>query len=187
MVRHGYLGVSSLLMLGIAGLPVPDETLLVFTGYLVYRGDLRLFPALLAAFLGSVAGITVSYAIGRSLGHALIARYGRFFHLDAARMDRVSAWYAHGGNWSLTVGYFVPGFRHVTALIAGASGVPFRSLALFAWPGALAWVATFIAIGRIFGHEWEWMADQIHAHLLVAAAVLGVAILVYWAVTRRAR
>lgn len=187
VLRHGYLGLSSLLMLGIVGLPVPDETLLVFAGYLVYRGDLGLLPTILAGFAGAAIGITLSYGIGRSLGHRLIVRYGSFFHLTPERMDRVSAWYAHGGNWSLTVGYFVPGFRHVVALIAGASEVPFRSLALFAYPGALAWVATFVAIGKIFGREWEWMADQIHMHLVIAAVVLGVVIAIFWFMRRKNR
>ena len=33
--HYGYFGLFSLLMLGIVGLPVPDETLLTFAGYLV--------------------------------------------------------------------------------------------------------------------------------------------------------
>lgn len=33
--HHEYLGIFSLLTLGIVGIPVPNETLLVFAGYLV--------------------------------------------------------------------------------------------------------------------------------------------------------
>lgn len=184
VMQHGYLGLSSLLMLGIVGLPVPDETLLVFSGYLVYRGDLGLIPTVLAAFAGSVVGISLSYTIGRRIGRGLIGRYGHFIHLDPARMERISEWYARGGNWSLTVGYFIPGFRHVGAMIAGASGVPARSLALYAYSGALAWVATFVTLGRAFGREWQGISEEIHHHLLIATAVFAVVLAVYWLIRR---
>ena len=32
LTQHGYSGLFFLLMLGIVGLPIPDETLLVFCG-----------------------------------------------------------------------------------------------------------------------------------------------------------
>jgi membrane protein DedA with SNARE-associated domain len=62
---YGYFGVFALLMLGIIGLPVPDETVLALVGYLAFRGDLQLVPAYLAGFLGSICGISLSYLIGR--------------------------------------------------------------------------------------------------------------------------
>ena len=42
ITEYGYAAIIGLLMLGIVGLPVPDETLLTFTGYLVFRGTFRL-------------------------------------------------------------------------------------------------------------------------------------------------
>ena len=50
-----------LLVLGIVGLPVPDETLLTFSGYLVYQGHLSLPLTFLSGFAGSACGITLSY------------------------------------------------------------------------------------------------------------------------------
>jgi membrane protein DedA with SNARE-associated domain len=36
---YGYLGVFSSLMLGMFGLPVPDESILTFTGFLILWGQ----------------------------------------------------------------------------------------------------------------------------------------------------
>ena len=58
ITQYGYAAIICLLMLGIAGLPVPDETLLMFSGYLVFRNQLHPVPALLAA-LGP--GFTASF------------------------------------------------------------------------------------------------------------------------------
>jgi len=58
--------------------PVPEETALAFSGYLVYRGTFRAFPACAAAFLGSVCGITLSYTLGRELGWGICGGSGGF-------------------------------------------------------------------------------------------------------------
>jgi len=81
IAHYGYAAIFALLVLGIVGLPVPDETLLTFTGYLVFRGQLKPVPAFLAAMLGSGCGITISYLLGRVFGAPLIHRYGRYIHL----------------------------------------------------------------------------------------------------------
>jgi len=60
VTEYGYIGIFSLLALGILGAPIPDEGVLAFAGYLVYEGKLQLFPILAAAFLGSGFGITLS-------------------------------------------------------------------------------------------------------------------------------
>src|ERR1039458_7540610 len=89
ITQYGYLAIFSLLMLGIVGLPVPDETLLTFVGYLVYRGHLSLAPAYCTALAGSLCGITLSYTLGRIFGLPLIHRYGRYVRIrGGARAHR---------------------------------------------------------------------------------------------------
>jgi membrane protein DedA with SNARE-associated domain len=73
--QYGYLGIFSLLVAGIVGLPVPDETLLAFAGYLVYRRILYPAPTIAAALLGTLCGITVSYTLGRTAGLGLLLIY----------------------------------------------------------------------------------------------------------------
>src|ERR1035438_3677363 len=59
IAQYGYLAIFSLLVLGIVGLPVPDETLLTFTGYLVFQGHLALPLAFLSGWAGSACGASV--------------------------------------------------------------------------------------------------------------------------------
>src|SRR6185437_2683024 len=110
--HYGYAGLFALLMLGIVGLPVPDETLLVFCGYLIWKGNFHLFPAFLAGLGGSVCGISISYLLGRTCGHLVISRYGRFIGLTQGRVDLVHRWFDRLGTWVLAIGYFIPGVRH---------------------------------------------------------------------------
>ena len=137
IAQYGYLAIFSLLVLGIVGLPVPDETLLTFTGYLVFRGHLSPPLAFLSAFAGSTCGITLSYTLGRTFGIALIHRYGRYLRITGDRVEKAHAWFRRAGHWSLTIGYFIPGVRHFTAYAAGMSELEYPTFALFAYAGAL--------------------------------------------------
>ena len=129
---YGYTALFVLLMLGIAGLPVPDETLLTFTGYLIFKGTLNGYSAVATAFLGSACGITLSYVLGR---------------------------------WTLLIGYYIPGVRHFTAYVAGASWLEFPVFALFAYSGALLWSLSFITLGYCLGEQWSRLSDQLHSYL----------------------
>lgn len=46
ITHYGYVAIFVLLMLGIVGLPVPDEALLTFVGYLSFKGDLQVVTSL---------------------------------------------------------------------------------------------------------------------------------------------
>ena len=89
VAQYGSISLFFLMMLGIIGLPIPDETLLVFSGYLIFKGRLNPLLTFGMAFLGSVSGITVSYFLGRIFGLKLIHRYGRYFHFTEERFHKV--------------------------------------------------------------------------------------------------
>src|SRR5579862_9484132 len=109
---YGYGALFLLLLLGIVGVPVPDETLLVFCGYLVSRGRLTAGGAFAAALAGSWCGISVSYWIGRTLGLGVVHRFGKYIHLNEEMLNRVHGWFDRRGHWALFGGYYVAGVRH---------------------------------------------------------------------------
>jgi membrane protein DedA with SNARE-associated domain len=189
VAAHGYLGLFSLLVLGIVGLPVPDEWLLTLCGYFVFRQTFRFVPTVTAAFLGSSVGITISYALGRSLGTFLLLKYGRFFRITHHEIDRVHAWFQRIGRWTLTIGYFIPGVRHLTAYVAGATELEIPTFLIFAYSGALIWSVTFISLGYYLGEQWErisQMADRT-GFALTAGVVFLIAGYVLITLKRRAQ
>jgi membrane protein DedA with SNARE-associated domain len=167
--QYGYAGIFFLLFLGIVGLPIPDETLLTFAGYLIFKNNLKLAPTYAVAVLGSACGITVSYGMGRSLGLFLVHHYGRLFRITPEELDRVHAWFDRFGTWTLLFGYFIPGVRHLTAVVAGTSKLNPLHFAVFAYSGALIWAATFIGVGFYFGDQWTQVLEQVHRNLITVS------------------
>ena len=179
ITQHGYAGIFSLLVFGIVGLPVPDEWLLTFSGYLIFRHTLRFLPTFGAAFLGSACGITVSYTLGRIFDTYVLVKHGRFFHLTPQRLARVHSWFERRGRWTLLIGYFIPGVRHLTGYVAGVSELSYANFALFAYTGAFCWAAIFITLGYLLGEKWNIVMASLHETKLLLIGIATVAGLGY--------
>jgi len=185
IAHYGYVGIFGLLMLGIVGLPIPDETLLLFTGYLIFKHELEPLPAFASGFLGSICGISVSYALGRTLGLYLIARVGHMLHITPDKLDHVRVWYERHGKYGLVISYFIPGIRHLAAYVAGSSKVPLPVFVPFAYLGGFLWSSSFITIGYLLGDEGQQMSAAIQRYLLLGAVIATVALAVSVVVWRR--
>lgn len=110
--QYGYFGLMGILVLGIVGLPLPDETILTAVGFLVYRGHLSYFPSLLAGVAGGAIGISLSYAMGAVIGRPLILKYGAILHLSEQKLAKVEGYFERYGGITLIGGFFIPGVRH---------------------------------------------------------------------------
>jgi membrane protein DedA with SNARE-associated domain len=184
ITQYGYIALFMLLMLGIVGLPIPDETLMVFCGYLISVGTLNPVATWLTAFAGSVCGISISYVLGRTFGLKLIHNYGKYLHFTPDRLDRVLKWFDRIGHWTLFVGYYIAGVRHFTAVVAGTSGLKPLHFGLYAYTGGAVWVTTFLTIGYFVGENWKHIAEQVHHSMtrisIVVLALIGIGLLVRW-------
>jgi len=149
--QYGYIAITVLLALGIIGLPIPDETLMLFIGYLSSTGVLSYLLSILFSFIGSVAGMMVSYTIGNKLGFKVVDKYGKWVGLNPKRFDRVQKWFTRYGIWTVLFSYFIPGVRHAAGYIAGISAMPFRKYLLICVIGAAIWTVLFVSIGYIVG------------------------------------
>jgi membrane protein DedA with SNARE-associated domain len=176
---YGYGALFALLMLGIIGLPVPDETLLMFSGYLVSQAKLQFLATLGTAFLGSACGISLSYFLGWWIGPPIILRCEQVFPLNPGALDRVRIWYQKKGKYALFFGYYIPGIRHLTALLAGSAKVPLSTFGLFAYSGGFVWSLTFISLGYGLEEEWKTFSGTIHQSLF-AATILTITAIGIW-------
>lgn len=187
ITQYGYWGISALLALGIVGLPIPDETLLTFAGYLIFRGELKPLPTLLAALSGSISGISISFLLGRTAGYPLIHKYGKYVRIGQKEIDRVHDFYHRVGGLSLTFGYYIAGVRHLTAFVAGASKLEYLYFAAFAYSGALIWSCSFLLLGYLLGERWHQILGLVHRFGVAAGivVVIGVAAYLTWYFRRK--
>jgi membrane protein DedA with SNARE-associated domain len=179
VTNYGYLAIFLLLAPGTFGIPVPDELLLTFIGYLVLRGDLQLIPALVVVVAGAILGITLDYWVGRAVGAKLIKESGAYCSIKPDNFERLKERLQGGGGWVLCLAFFLPGVRHWLAIAAGITRFPLAGFARFAYLGALAWSLGYIFLGYFWGREAGLLVERIGVHGRLAIGVVVTLLLGY--------
>ncbi|ASA20151.1 DedA family protein [Paenibacillus donghaensis] len=154
--QYGYIGIFTLLTLGILGLPVPDEVLMMFVGYLTSIMILDYSISVLVGFAGSITGMMISYTIGRRLGQPMVDKYGKWIGLTPKRVGRVKRWFERFGKWTVLIGYFIPGVRHITSYVSGIIDMPFKKYFYVSLVGASTWSVLFISVGFYLGKNMSF-------------------------------
>jgi len=180
LAHYGYFAIFALLMLGIVGPLIPDETILVLSGIAVHRGQLDIGTTVTVGFAGSLCGITLSYVLGRTGAIYVLERYEPLNRWVGRHLPQVEGWFQRYGKWTLFFGYFIAGVRHFTALTAGMSKVRAGTFALYAYPGGLVWVICFVSIGYYLGEEWERLSRGFNRGALIVAGIAAAIALGGW-------
>jgi membrane protein DedA with SNARE-associated domain len=93
----------------------------------------------------------------------------------------VHSWFERRGRWTLLIGYFIPGVRHLTGYVAGASELSFSNFALFAYTGAFCWALIFITLGYMLGEQWNRVLQSVDETKILFAG-FGAAVVAAWLV-----
>ena len=179
---YGYLGV-------LIGTFLEGDIALVLGGLCARCTDLRLTGVILAAFTGAIIGDQVFYNLGRHKGLQLLTRFPRL----RLRTERVFHHLRRHGSLIAFAFRFVYGFRILTPLLIGASGVGRGQFTLLNCLGALSWATAVGCLGYAVGEALvvimeKFQADLKHhlpfilAGLLVLVAIIR---LIVWRVRRR--
>jgi membrane protein DedA with SNARE-associated domain len=179
LVRYGAPLLFFAQAFGIFGVPIPDELLLTVAGALVRKGDLNGSSIFIAAITGCLTGITMSYVLGVVVDVKVLHKK---FPRHQAAIKRAQAWFRRFDGWLLAFGYWIPGVRNVTAIIAGSSELSFREFALYAYSGGILWSTFFLMLGYYAGEHWEEVADKARSNAVLVAAVLAGAVGTYFLV-----
>jgi membrane protein DedA with SNARE-associated domain len=187
LAHYGYFAIFGLLMLGIVGPLIPDETILVLSGIAVHRGELLIGPTIGVAIAGSLCGISVSYMLGRTGAIYALERFGPSDQWVRRHMPKVEEWFHRYGKWTLFFGYFIAGLRHFTAVAAGISKLRARTFMLYAYPGGAIWVVCFVLIGYYAGAGWERIAHRLSHQTTIVAALMAAILAGIWLLRRKTR
>jgi membrane protein DedA with SNARE-associated domain len=175
--RYGYAVVFLGVMLENAGVPVPGETALLGGAAMAQFGRLSLFRVILVAIAAGIIGPNIGFLVGRRGGRAFVERHGGKVGLTAARLDQFDRFFERYGPVTVFISRFVTGLRVVAAVLAGGSGLRWRTFFVYTAAGAVVWSIVIAAAGYSLAYSWDTLERWIGRGgvlALLIAVLLGV-------------
>jgi membrane-associated protein len=159
------------------GLLVPGDGVVLLAGTTATTPH-RFAALVTTTVLGSLAGESVAYLLGRRYGPRLRAgRLGR--QLGADRWVAAEAFLAGRGGRAVAAARFVAVVHALVPVLAGTLGMSYRRLVGWSALGAVAWSVLYVGIGAAAGVSWQQHGDRVGlAGLAVVAAALAVVLTV---------
>ena len=155
--------------IALVGLLVPGTSILIGIGALVGLGHLPLWPILVWAALGAIAGDGFSYWLGRRYHQALRALWPFSRHPEWLRQGE--AYFREKGAMSIVLGRFFPVLRSVVPAVAGMLNMPPLRFYTVNILSALLWSPAHILPGALAGAALARLGD-ISARLVALLVAL---------------
>jgi membrane protein DedA with SNARE-associated domain len=189
IAQWGYAAIFVIVILGNVGLPVPEETVLTVSGYLIWQGRLKLLPVLLTAIASAVLGDNIAYWIGRRYGRIALTR---FLKVSPERIERMQGLVLRHGMLAVFVGRFVAGLRFMAGPLAGITGLSPLRFFIANLVGAIIYVPFAVGVGYAVGYGLGDRIERLRRftggaeHVLLAAIAVAAVSIWFWR-ARRAR
>ncbi|MEV7286834.1 VTT domain-containing protein [Streptomyces sp. NPDC093252] len=149
------------------GFFLPGDSLLFTAGLLITSGqlDFPLWGAVVLIVIAAIVGDQVGYMFGKKVGPSLFTRPdSRFFKQE--NVHKAHEFFEKHGPKSLVLARFVPIVRTFTPIIAGVSGMRYRSFLIFNVVGGVLWGAGVTLLGSWLGNI-AFVKENIEAILIL--------------------
>jgi len=151
----GYPALLLLTFLDSTVLPVPNEAIMPFAGFLIFSGRFSFFGVLLTSTVGAVLGASTSYFIGFYGATPFVQRFGKYLRVTEADLNKTNTFFACYGEKIILVSRFIPVVRQFISIPAGAAKMSFSKFCLFTAIGSLLWNSIIVWFGYTLGANWE--------------------------------
>ncbi|MEM0149583.1 MAG: DedA family protein [Candidatus Micrarchaeaceae archaeon] len=140
LVQHyGYAAIFALMLLEGSSLPVPSEVILPLTGFFARQGFLSLYWGVLAALLGSIAGLAIDYYIGYFIGKDVVYRHLQAFRIKKESLDSFDRWFERNGFAAVFISRLIPVLRTFMSFPAGFAKMPQKEFFAYSIAGSIIW------------------------------------------------
>jgi membrane-associated protein len=130
---------------------LPGDSLLFAGGTFVALGSLDARWLVISLSIAAIAGDTVNYWIGHTVGPQVFSKENSRF-LNKKHLDRTHQFYEKYGGKTIILARFIPIIRTFAPFVAGIGSMTYRRFILYNISGGIAWVVILVLGGYLFGN-----------------------------------
>jgi membrane protein DedA with SNARE-associated domain len=183
ILKYGYYAIFLFVFSQEIGLPnpIPNELVLLFSGYLAFMGLLKLPFVILAALLADFTGTCILFIIFYFFGNFILQHKPRWLPIPVKSLARLQERIAKNGLTGIYLGRLTPFIRGYTSVIAGLLQIKPKVFAPIALITATIWATMYVMAGILLGPFWSRVAPNVtsikYIMLLVFSTIILIVIL----------
>lgn len=178
VTNYGYLAIFVLIFLQEIGMPnpFPNELLLIFSGYLSYKGLLSYPSVILTALIADFTGTNILYFLFYYAGTFIIQRKPKWIPVSAGMIKKLSTRISAGGKFSIFFFRLTPFTRGYASVITGLLQIKPKTFLPIAFLSALSWAIIYVSTGIFIGPFWSVFIQHLGGFKYIMLSMLVVLI-----------
>jgi membrane protein DedA with SNARE-associated domain len=163
VTNWGYLAIFLLVFLQEIGMPnpFPNELLLIFSGYLSFKGLLYFPFVVMAAVTADFTGTNILYFLFYIAGTFIMKKKPGWLPSSSKMIEKLTTKISHGGLLNIYIFRLTPFTRGYTSVIAGLLHVKPKVFLPIAIITAITWATVWAVIGNLIGPSWNMFTGNI--------------------------
>ncbi len=176
-----YPGIIFLMFLESCAIPVSSEVVLMVSGFLSGEGKINFYLVVLSATVGTLAGSSLLYYIGKKGGRRIIEKYGKYFLVNKKDLDKAESWFKKYGSITVFIGVCLPVIKTYIGFPPGASLMNYKKFAVYIVIGSLIYNAAVAYLGLVVGRNINLFIPYFKKFgiILIAAVIMLIVIYLY--------
>ncbi|MDD1503699.1 DedA family protein [Lysinibacillus sp. CNPSo 3705] len=181
--QYGYFALFFSLWLGIVGMPLPDEMIVMSGGFMSSLEKMSVLTAFVITYLGAVSGLSLGFILGKVFGHKILDKLvkknkAKYLLKSKELLDRY-------GHFALVISYFIPIVRHIIPYLVGMNNMSFKKYALYYYSAGFVWTFIYFTLGLFFGKHIENISILATKYGLYFGAFVGIIGCIYYFYRRK--
>ena len=162
ILHYGYIAIFLLVFMQEVGLPnpLPNELLLLFTGYLAFIGKLNFFYVFLSAMIGDIAGGVIQYTAFYFFGELIIKRKPKWVPLSTKKIEEVSTKINTSGQIGLFIGRLTPFIKGYVSVISGLMHFSPMKFVIVLLSSSIIWSLMYTVGGYLLAPYWSLVEQE---------------------------
>ncbi len=181
----GYIGIIIMMFLESSFFPFPSEVVMIPAGYLSSIGEMNIYTAIGSGIFGAILGALFNYYLAIKLGREIILKYGKYFFMSEAKLQKIENFFEKYGRISTFTGRLIPGIRQYISLPAGLGRMNIKLFTFYTALGAGLWVVILALLGYFIGKNESLIQEYLHIITLAIVAFIAIVSIFYYLKNRK--
>lgn len=162
------------------GLPLPEDIVLIFLGFLIYNGYGNITAGLIIGYMGIILGDAIIYILGKKSGTKILKHkfFAKLFTKE--RLKKAKRFTMEHGKKTVFLARFLPGLRAAVFFSCGLLKFKFRTFFIMDSIAALLSAPIFVLLGYYFGDKIDYIIHIVkRVDRIVIIILLSIITLIY--------